>query len=126
VVSRAVSGCLDEAWLADGCLELAGWAVDLVRREAATSVLVFVDGALLYSGRPNAVRADVAASLGAPAFERAGFSFALPLEWLEGRADPEVRLFALSSQGAATELKYPAWYRTASRRPLSARSDIRR
>src|SRR5262249_15454381 len=104
IVPRCLAGCVDEVRRADGCLEVAGWAADVKSREVAESILVFADGRLLYTGRPNAIRTDVAEKLGEPRLERAGFSFALPLEWLQGREDAPLRVFATSRRGEACEL----------------------
>src|SRR5215468_3817251 len=104
IVSRRFAGCVDQLRRTDGCLEIAGWAADVKNRELPESILVYVDGHLLYSGRPNTVRADVARTLNDASFERAGFAFSLPLEWLRGRDEPALRIFAEARDGTACEL----------------------
>src|SRR5262249_22338738 len=104
IVPRCLAGCVDEVRRVDGCLEVAGWAADVKDREPAKSILVFADGRLLYAGRPNAIRADVAQSYGEARLERAGFAFALPLEWLRGSENKGIRVFAVRHDRAACEL----------------------
>jgi hypothetical protein len=125
IVPRHLAGCVDQLRRADGCLEVAGWSADVKKRELPESILVYVDGRLLYSGRPNTVRADVARSLEDASLERAGFTFSLPLEWFRGRDDTEVRVFAEAHDGAACELSYPQWYTANGRRPLSSSKSTR-
>jgi hypothetical protein len=119
VVPKALQGCLDRVERVDGCLEVAGWAADVKRGELPRSLLIFVNQKLLYSGRPNAHRPDVGQATGNAGLAAAGFNFALPLEWFNGSDNAEVRLFALSKQGEATELMYPAWYEQMGRRPIA-------
>jgi hypothetical protein len=118
VVPKALHGCLDRVERVDGCLELAGWAADVKRGELAKLLLIIVNQKLLYAGRPNAHRPDVGHATGNPGLAAAGFQFALPLEWFNGGDNPEIRLFALSKRGEATELTYPAWYEQIGCKPI--------
>jgi hypothetical protein len=121
IIPRCLAGCVDQVRMTDGCLEVAGWAVDVKNRELPAAILVFANGKLLHAGPPNTARADVAKSTGLEGLERSGFTFSLPLVWFQGRDDAEVRLFAVSRRGPACELSYPRWYQELGRRPLTAR-----
>src|SRR5262249_59027760 len=94
----------DQLRRTDGCLEIAGWAADQKNGELPESILVYAGGRLLYAGRSNSIRADVALSLGNAALERAGFAFSLPLEWFGSLDDAAVRVFAVARDGVACEL----------------------
>ncbi len=119
ITPRCLAGCLDQVRLVDGCVEFAGWSADVTRQALPESILIYVNDRLFYAGTANTPRADVAESMGIPALERAGFTFALPLEWFDRTSNPQVRIFALSRDGEACELSYPRWYRDGGLRPLA-------
>ncbi|MBW2049658.1 MAG: hypothetical protein JRJ09_14180, partial [Deltaproteobacteria bacterium] len=50
-----------------------------------------------------------------PTLLTSGFEFMFPISRLNGRANPEIRIFALSKNGIASELHYPKWYRWAKK-----------
>jgi hypothetical protein len=122
ITPRCLAGCLDQVRLVDGCVEFAGWSANVTRQILPDSILIYVNDRLFYAGKPNTPRADVAESTGIPALERAGFTFALPLEWFDRTSNPQVRIFALSPDGEACELSYPRWYRDGGLRPLARRN----
>ena len=51
-------------------------------------------------------------------YRGSGFNFCLPRERFQGREQEEFRLFAVSADGRASELRYQGWYNRRGRRPL--------
>ena len=73
--------------------------------------MIFVNGKFLHAGRPNRDRPDVAGAFHEAALEKAGFSFMFPLKWAREKDNPNVRFFAVSKNGVASELHYPEEYK---------------
>jgi hypothetical protein len=103
VAPGAVAGFVERAQAPDpGHLALSGWAADPHRRKSISRVLVFLDGRLLATGKPQVSRPDVAKTYGPPA-ARSGYRFSIArLE--AGSAARRVRVFAVSA-GRASELE---------------------
>ncbi|MFH1724554.1 MAG: sulfatase-like hydrolase/transferase [Elusimicrobiota bacterium] len=99
-------GHVDRAFTARESLVLRGWAVDVRRGRPPASILVFADGRFVYAGETLFDRPKVARSFGKPGMLRSGFQFHLPMVQMGDLAKAQVRLFALSSDGAAGELTY--------------------
>ena len=118
----SLQGWVDEAKLDHHQLELAGWATDIRNTSLPQAVWVVVNGRLIHTGQTTISRPDVVATLKTAVFQQAGFLFSLSLEEtanLEVR-DLEVRVFAVSKDGVASELFYPPdypWRRKPSFKP---------
>jgi hypothetical protein len=74
------------------------------------AILIFLDGKLIYSGRTDIARPDVAKHYGKPAIRQAGFGYLLPSH-LFSVDGVEARFFAVSKNGVASELYYPKGYK---------------
>jgi hypothetical protein len=120
VVPGVVQGCLDRAQIDGGSLELAGWAADARHGELPEAVVVLADGTVCHAGPVSCERRDVAEALKQPGLRQSGFSFVVPLDQLRRLGNPELRVFAVSRRGVASELQYPAWYVRQGRRPAPA------
>lgn len=83
---------------------ITGWAADLARREPAALVAAVAGGRVVGIALTGIARPDVAAALGGPGVAGAGFAVPVPAGRFEGTA---VRIFALSADGAVTELRPP-------------------
>lgn len=105
VMSGALQGFLDAAVVKSDLVEFIGWAADLKNSKPPEAILVFVDGKFLYSGRTHVDRPDLVKAYGNAALHTAGFNYAFPLQMFNG--NPQVRLFAVSKNGVASELNYP-------------------
>ncbi len=118
----ALQGRVDRAKVDQHQLELGGWAVDIRNMSLSHAVWVVVNGRLIHTGQTTHSRPDVVAALKTTIFQQAGFFFTLCLEGpadLEVRA-LEVRVFAVSKDGVASELSYPPdypWRRKPSFKP---------
>ena len=84
-------------------VSIIGWALDASAPDAATTILVFQNHQLVFSGTPDTERQDVADAYPQWALSTPGFNFVLPLAKFD---DSEVRVFALSETGTASELRY--------------------
>ncbi len=116
VVPGAVVGWVDQARPGADGLILAGWAVDPKAGALTRGVFVFVDGELEYAGETDAFREDISKLFRNPALRVPGFVIAVPSRALGASADADVRVFALSQDGRASELEYCASCRSKRRR----------
>lgn len=108
----ALQGWVDRAKLDQHQLELAGWAVDSRNMSLSHAVWVVVNGRLIHTRQTTVPRPDVVGALKTAVFQQAGFSVSLSLGKtadLGGRA-LEVRVFAISKDGVASEFCYPSDY----------------
>lgn len=111
IVPQALRGWVDAAHkVSDHATLLKGWAVDEKRALPAEQILIFLNGTLFHAGPTGVRRPTIAKSLGQPAFATSGFRFMLPAEPFIGSETPEVRVFALSGNTIASELRYIEGY----------------
>ena len=87
----------------------SGWAVDSQKKEAASQVVAFHGGTRIGSARPSERRPDIVKLFGSAACAGSGFRFSVLLPAARATALP-VRLFAVSKDGTATELRYTCEY----------------
>lgn len=100
-----IAGWIDSVtFLKYGTPVIAGWAADRDRKEPAALVAVVAGGRVVGIALTGIPRPDVAAALGEPGFAAAGFAVPIPAGRFEGS---EVRVFALSADGAVAELRRP-------------------
>jgi hypothetical protein len=103
-------GWLDVAVIENDVVRFAGWAGDIKNSELPKAILLFANGEFLYSGRTKVERPDVVKAYGNAALLWSGFDYGFPLSLFEDIANAEIRLFAVSKNGVASELKYPKGY----------------
>lgn len=111
VTEDAVQGWLDRVRTFGGVVEMSGWAGDPKRHKPAERIVVFRNGQWLRSGRPDVQRDDVAQAHQDPSLAASGFSIQLSDSKLDIGFGTEIRLFAISDAGVASELGYPRNYR---------------
>ena len=113
IVPGAMDGWVDVVRQRTGYAWLSGWASDGAHRKPADEVMGFVDGEANHEGHTVVSRADVAKKFETPAMAQAGFSVFVPSAL--GRDPPSVvRVFAISSTGVASELRYREEYEDGS------------
>ena len=90
---------------------ISGWAAGVEQPELGVEVLIFQNRQLLHSRTPRIERPDVAEAYPEWASLAPGYNLAFPLANFEDREETEVRVFALTPAGTATELGYirDAW-----------------
>jgi hypothetical protein len=111
VIPGAISGHVDHADIIGGNANFIGWAADTKNSELPDVILLFVNEKFFYAGWTNSERLDVTEALDDDALKRAGFSYKFSWKDLKDTENLEVRVFAVSRQGVATELIYPEGYK---------------
>ena len=106
VVPEAVLGYVGDVTLVEGQTTILGWAADITHAEVAKRILIFVDGKLIHDGPTNTERPDVAQVYNAVGMQPAGFHFTFPTP-IPATAAEDLRVFAISHQDVASELRYP-------------------
>jgi sulfatase-like protein len=107
VISGALQGYLDIVDVENDHVRFVGWAADVKNSQLPETILVFVDGEFLYSGRTSDERPDVAKFYGNAALQMAGFEYTFPLKSFRSNTNSKVRFFGVSKNGVASELNYP-------------------
>jgi hypothetical protein len=116
VIPNSVQGRLEGVGLENGSIHFGGWAADVKNAELPETLLLFENGRLLYAGRTEVDRPDVAQVYDNAALQKSGFHLAFPRSTFANIASSDVRVFAVSRQGVASELEYPETYQ---RKPTS-------
>ncbi|HBL17077.1 MAG: hypothetical protein A2X36_06385 [Elusimicrobia bacterium GWA2_69_24] len=106
IAAGRLTGRVERAFVAQDNLVLRGWALDARRRVPPAALLVFAGDRFVFRGTASMPRPRVAANLRSPALRDCGFEFAIPKDLFGDLRRSEVRVFALSSDGAAGELSY--------------------
>ena len=113
VVPRRMDGWVDGvSWSLD-VLRLEGWATTRDRQKLASWILVFVDGEAEESWFQRTPRPDVAR--GQSGIRRPGYFIDLAYRRPRPGKQPEIRVFAVSEAGIASELYYHESYRRGDR-----------
>ncbi len=99
-----IQGYVDEVKIDAEGIHFLGWAVEPCQRQAAQTIAVFLDDGFLGYGASGESRPDVAKSLAATSAQYAGFNFCFRRSAAAGVMG-RPRLFVLSSDGSAAELK---------------------
>jgi hypothetical protein len=98
-------GRLDKIEIVDDELVIAGWALDTEHKVGAEYLLLDIEGQLFFATLVNIPRADVARSFELAASDAPGFSFNVSLDRFMNISGSDVRLFAVSSDGYASEVR---------------------
>lgn len=110
VIPNSMQGRLDGVGLENESVQFGGWAADVAIAQLPETLLVFANGQLLYAGQTEVDRPDVVQVYGDAALQKSGFYLTFSRSTFANIADSGVRLFAVSRQGVASELEYPATY----------------
>jgi hypothetical protein len=111
VIPNAMKGYLGVAKIRGKQVIFSGWAADVKYSRLPGSILAFLDEKLVYSGKTDLERPDVAQHFKNSSLKMTGFKFMVPIHFFTGEVNPELRIFAVSKEGVATELKYPKNYK---------------
>jgi len=105
IVASKLKGNLEYAKLDGGTMEFFGWALDVAESETVDSVMIFEDGQYIYLNTTGMPREEGALN-GAPDVYIIGFQFIIPTNLFKAVGESDIRLFAISKYGYATELEY--------------------
>lgn len=105
VIPGAVDGNLEVARVVDGHVVLRGWAADAENSETVEAVVVFLNGDYFYSGKCTLERPDVAKHFGNDALMKSGYKFSFPISEFENLPESNLRIFAVSKRGLASEFR---------------------
>ena len=123
VVPETVLGYIDRVDLLEGQTTIFGWAANITHSEVAKRILIFADGKLIHDGPTNTERPDVAQVYNDTGIQRAGFRYTFPTTMLTP-ADGNLRVFAISRQDVASELRSPQRSRQSHSLPTFETFDI--
>lgn len=105
LVQDKLAGQLEYASLDDGAIELFGWAIDVDAQDSVDRIMVFENGRFKYSNVTGMPRGE-GGLYGAPDTILLGFQFVVPENLFEAIGQSEIRLYAISKHGYASELQY--------------------
>ncbi|MBC8459374.1 MAG: sulfatase-like hydrolase/transferase [Deltaproteobacteria bacterium] len=111
IIRDSLKGQLDVADVENDLVMFYGWAADIKNSHPAENILIFLNGKSIYSGCCNLDRPDVVNAYHNSALEMVGYRYYLPLSLFKNIENSEVRIFALSKKGIASELNYPKGYK---------------
>ena len=106
VVPKAMDGVLEVVREQGDRVVFRGWASNGSHSRRADRVAVFVDGKAKHANHAVERRRHVAEFFDVPALAESGFLIVLPKRVFEEGPAVEVRVFAISSEGMASELRY--------------------
>ena len=81
-----------------------GWAADAKGSKVPDAIVIFIDNEFFYSGPCNQDRPDVVKHFDNKALKRSGFHYAFPAKGVKDITELNVRIFAVSNKGVASEL----------------------
>ncbi len=105
VIAEKLKGNLEYATVNNGTIEFFGWAMDIANKDTVDRVMIFENGQYVYSNVTGMPRGEGELN-GAPSVILLGFQFIIPANLFKALGHSDIRLFAISKQGYATELEY--------------------
>jgi hypothetical protein len=110
IVAGELNGWVDSAFVDKDYITFTGWAVDEKRSQLPEWIIMFVNDKFFFSIKPYIQRPDIVEWLGNPAFEYSGFYSTFLWSSFPRSSNLEIRFFALSREGTASELQYVKGY----------------
>ncbi len=104
VVPEALEGYVDAVDIKSDYVYVSGWAADAKNSELPDAIVIFVNGEFFYSGQTYEDRPDVVNTFGNKTLMWSGFNYAFFPRSIKNIANAEVRIFALSGRGVASEI----------------------
>lgn len=105
VVAEKLKGALEHARVDGGTIEFFGWAIDAAGHDTVEKIMIFEDGQFVYSNVAGMPREE-GVLYDAPEIILLGFQFIIPENLFHAPGRSDIRLFAISKHGYATELGY--------------------
>jgi len=105
ILADKLKGALEYVSVDDGTIEFFGWAMDVGKRELVDEIMIFENGQYVYSGVTGMPRGE-GELYDAPSVILVGFQFIIPANLFQSPGNSDIRVFAISKHGYATELEY--------------------
>jgi hypothetical protein len=109
-MENAFQGSLDGAIVEGDQIIFDGWAADVEHGSIPDAIAIFVNGKFFYSDQCNKERPDVVAHFEKRSLIKSGFRYQFPVWTFRDIENSEIRFFAVSDAGMASELTYPEEY----------------
>ncbi|MEE8423304.1 MAG: sulfatase-like hydrolase/transferase, partial [Thermodesulfobacteriota bacterium] len=106
VIPDALQGHLDAVNIKTDYVQVSGWAADIKNSQIPEAIVIFVNGEYFYSALCNAERPDLVNAFGNLALRWAGFKYPFPIGMFKNINPSEMRVFAVSKRGEASELQH--------------------
>ena len=110
IVPGSLDGFVNSVRRLGSRIWITGWASDGAHRHPAVTVAVFIGDAASHRRHERLRRPDVAKAFKTDALVDAGFRVSVPASALDRHPLSVVRVFAISSEGVASELRYHPEY----------------
>ncbi len=110
VVSGAFRGGLGAAESKGGRVRFTGWAADIKNKEVPQAIVIFSHEEVIHAGSTRLPRQRIVDLYDRESLLLSGFDFTIPTDVLGDPSSSEVRFFAISERGFASELKYFVGY----------------
>jgi hypothetical protein len=110
IVEDELNGWVGLDQIDNGHVVFHGWAVDEKRNRVPDQIVIFVNNQFFFSSKPYMQRPDIVEWLKNLAFEYSGFYYTFQRSSFPHSPDLDVRFFALSQDGVASELHYEKGY----------------
>ena len=102
---ESLRGDLEYARVDGGTIEFFGWAMDLAAKDIVDRIVIFEDGQYVYSGVTGMPREE-GELYDAANVLLVGFQIIVPENLFRAPGHSDIRIFAISRHGYASELKY--------------------
>jgi len=106
VIQNAIGGYLEVVDVKSDYVQVSGWAVDVKNSQLPEAIVIFINGKYFYSALSNTERPDLVNAFGNPALKWAGFKYLFSIGMLKNINPSEMRVFAMSKRGEASELQH--------------------
>ena len=104
IVPEAFNSSVDSLKIEGKNLVFYGWAADVKGSRVPDAIVIFIDNEFFYAGPSNQDRPDVVKHFGDKKLKRSGFHYTFPTKGVKDIADLNVRIFATSDTGFASEV----------------------
>ncbi len=111
IVPNSIQGAIDNVELKNDEVMFYGWAADVKEAKLPDEIVIFINGKFFFSGKCNAQRPDVVNYFHNKALLKSGFFYVFPSMIFDNIDNSDVRIFAISKNGFASELASSSGYK---------------
>jgi hypothetical protein len=99
--SEGIQGRVDYLSFGEESVEVFGWAIDAAQKRVVEDVLAFDGERMVYRGQTTMLREETHAF---DVILKVGFHAVIPLDRMTGKTGADLRVFAVTVDGRASEL----------------------